>query len=144
MNTSAGGVPVKASVGKSMQGNTSQDTKPELILRRAMWNHGLKGYRVNCRKVPGTPDICHRRLKLAIFVHGCFWHRCPSCNLPLPKTNTDFWRSKFDRNRQRDERVLSELDSDGWHVEVVWECSLRGKTADIEGILHQLEAYWGG
>ena len=134
--------PMNNSVRKSMQGNRSTNTKPELILRKAMWRRGLKGYRVNCKNVPGTPDICNRRLNLAVFVNGCFWHRCPSCALPLPKSNSEYWRTKFARNVERDKLVISKLTSDGWRVEVVWECRLRGKTADIEEVLDQLGKYW--
>ena len=63
---------------------------------------------------------------MAVFVHGCYWHRCPYCALPMPKSNTEFWEAKFSRNRARDERDQRLLAERGWKVLVVWECRLKG------------------
>lgn len=122
------GLPPKPSnpnVSKSMKGNKARDTKPELILRNTLWMNGLRGYRLHYRKVPGSPDICYIRTKLAIFVNGCFWHRCPYCNLRLPKSNVVFWRNKFKRNMERDRLKVKRLKSMGWKTLIVWECQLR-------------------
>ena len=87
-----------------MIANTSKDTKPELRVRRMLREAGYPGYRLHWRiddeegKYVCRPDITYPGRKLAIFVHGCFWHRCPTCNLGLPKTNIDYWREKFERN----------------------------------------------
>ena len=116
--------PSNAYVSKSMRSNTRKDTKPELILRKALRAAGEGGYRLQWN-VPGHPDVCYPGRKVAIFVNGCFWHRCPSCNLPLPKSNTEFWKEKFERNVERDRRKTCELESMGWTVITVWECELR-------------------
>lgn len=108
-----------------MQANKSKNTKPELKVRRALRKAGLPGYRLHWKAASGRPDICYPGRKVAIFVHGCFWHRCPYCALPDPKTNVDFWEAKFARNRARDARNRAELARQGWTVLVVWECRLK-------------------
>jgi len=85
-----------------MKGNKAKNTKPELLLRKALCSTGIRGYSLNWKKVPGKPDIAFPGKKIAIFVNGCFWHRCPICDLPLPKTNIEFWKNKFIRNVERD------------------------------------------
>ena len=122
------GSPPKASsisVSKSMKSNKSKNTKPEVLLRKKLWSSGIKGYRLNWENAPGRPDICFPGKKIAIFVNGCFWHRCPKCNLPLPKTNTEFWENKFIRNVERDKLKIQRLKNDGWKVLVVWECDIK-------------------
>ena len=97
----------------------SKDTKPELAVRRILWRGGLR-YRIHDRTLPGTPDISNKRLRLAVFVDGCFWHGCPTC-YSEPKTNTDFWRDKVCRNRKRREKVRESLQRMGFRVVEVWE-----------------------
>jgi len=91
-------VPSSETVSRTMQANRAKDTAPERILRKSLWECGLRGYRLHSKAVPGRPDISFGRPKVAIFVHGCFWHRCPKCSLPLPKSNREFWIKKFRRN----------------------------------------------
>ncbi|MEQ1922226.1 MAG: hypothetical protein ABL952_06930, partial [Pyrinomonadaceae bacterium] len=79
------------------------------------------------------PDISYVGKKLAIFVHGCFWHRCPKCSYKLPKTNSAFWQAKFERNVARDTRKAEDLRNIGWTVLTVWECDLK---EDLPGIVH--------
>ncbi|NLG11059.1 MAG: very short patch repair endonuclease [Coriobacteriaceae bacterium] len=109
---------------KSMQGNKRRDTKPELILRKMLRDAGYPGYRLQW-KVPGRPDIAYPGRKIAVFINGCFWHRCPKCNLPIPKSNQEFWKAKFRRNVERDRKNTNELEALGWKVFVIWECELR-------------------
>ncbi len=109
---------------KSMKGNVRKDTKPELVLRRMLREAGYPGYRLQW-KVPGRPDICYPGRKLAIFVNGCFWHRCPVCDLPLPKNNREYWEEKFRRNAEKDARDIRMLEEGGWRVVTVWECELK-------------------
>ena len=116
--------PLNESTSKVMSANKAKNTKPELLLRKALWKKGHKGYRLNWKKVPGRPDIAFPGRKLAIFVNGCYWHRCPKCDLPLPKTNTQFWKEKFDNNVKRDKKKNDELLSLGWKVIVIWECEI--------------------
>ena len=108
-----------------MQANRSKNTKPELRVRAALREAGLTGYRLHWKKAPGHPDICFPGRRIAIFVHGCFWHRCPYCSPSRPKTHPEFWEEKFDRNRARDARDNALLVSEGWTVMVVWECRLK-------------------
>ena len=130
-----------------MQANKSKDTKPELRVRRALRDAGLTGYRLHWKGAPGRPDVCFPGRRVAIFVNGCFWHRCPRCQLPLPKSNVDFWRDKFERNRARDARDNELLVADGWTVVVVWECCLEGDLADAamgEVVSEVRRAEWAG
>lgn len=102
----------------------SRDTKPEIALRKALHALGLR-FRLDNRRLPGKPDIVLPRYKAAVFVHGCFWHRHEGCKVATtPKSNTDFWVQKFDRNVARDARVAGELEALGWRVFVAWECDL--------------------
>ena len=107
----------------------STNTKPEEIVRKYLFSHGFR-YRKNDKRYPGKPDIVLPKYRTIIFVNGCFWHRCPHCALPLPKSNVDFWQAKFARNVARDERDLRLLSADGWTVLVVWECALKGDAFD--------------
>ena len=90
---------------------------------------GLSGYRLQW-KVPGHPDVAWPGKKVALFVNGCFWHRCPHCNLSLPKSNVEYWVVKFARNVERDEQSRAALEALGWKVHVVWECQLKKKAID--------------
>ncbi|MBP3893089.1 MAG: very short patch repair endonuclease [Atopobiaceae bacterium] len=119
-----------------MQANRSKNTKPELLVRHKLREAGLSGYRLHWKKAPGKPDVCYPGRKVAVFVNGCYWHRCPHCALPLPKTNVEFWTQKFARNRLRDERDQRLLVEQGWTVLVVWECRLKG--AHLEGTMREL------
>jgi DNA mismatch endonuclease, patch repair protein len=108
-----------------------RDTKPELRVRRALHAAGLR-YRLHAKELPGRPDIVFRPQRLAIFVHGCFWHRHddPTCKLArLPKSRLDFWEPKLRGNRERDIRNISNLEEAGWRVVVLWECQLAKASA---------------
>lgn len=105
----------------------SKDTRPEVLLRKALWNAGFR-YRKNVRSLPGTPDIVLASYRTAIFVNGCFWHGHEGCRLNvMPKTNIRFWKDKINRNRRRDIVSAACLEARGWNVITVWECSLEGK-----------------
>lgn len=117
--------PSSAAVSKVMRANKARDTVPELLLRRALRGAGLPGYVVSPRGLPGRPDVAFRRAKVAIFVHGCFWHRCPHCRPALPKSNRSFWYKKFRLNVARDKRKAQGLRGDGWVVLTFWECKVR-------------------
>lgn len=124
------GVPAASSEATRhvMQANRSKNTKPELKVRAALRAAGLTGYRLHWKKAPGRPDICFPGRRVAIFVHGCFWHRCPHCSLSRPRAHASYWEEKFARNRERDARDEALLVEGGWTVLVVWECELgRGR-----------------
>jgi DNA mismatch endonuclease, patch repair protein len=112
-----------------MQANRRADTGPELALRRALRAIGMRGYRCNLPGLPGRPDVAFTRPRVAIFVHGCFWHRCPHCHPALPKSNRAFWRRKFQMNAERDERKRRQLEASGWTVLEVWECEVEHDAA---------------
>ena len=120
------GVPEASSVATRhvMQANRSKNTTPELTLRAELRAAGLTGYRLHWKKAPGRPDVCFPGRRVAIFVHGCFWH-AHSCTAARPRTHAKFWAEKFARNRARDERNVRELLAAGWTVVVVWECELK-------------------
>lgn len=119
----------KATRSRMMSGIRSRDTKPELVVRRALHGMGYR-YRLHAKELPGRPDIVFRRRQLAIFVQGCFWHRHPDpgCRLArLPKSRLDFWLPKLEGNRRRDVANVERLESAGWRVLLVWECQLKDR-----------------
>lgn len=120
-----------------------KNTKPEEIVRKYLFSQGFR-YRKNDKRLPGTPDIVLPKHKTVIFVNGCFWHGHQGCRyFVVPKTNTEFWMNKIDTNRIRDQKKMSELETMGWKVIVIWECELKpGKQDDTLGkIVKMLEAY---
>jgi DNA mismatch endonuclease, patch repair protein len=119
-----------------MRANKAKNTGPELQLRQALWRAGLRGYRLHPKKIVGRPDIAFMGRKLAIFVHGCFWHRCPKCSTSLPKHNTPFWKAKFERNVDRDARKVSGLIAARWTVLTFWECDLKN---DLSGVTESIQ-----
>ena len=112
-----------------MRAVKSRDTAPERAVR-AMLRTIAPGYRLNRADLPGKPDIVYGRLRLAIFVHGCFWHGhdCPR-GARMPKANAEYWRAKIARNRARDEKTLIALAAMGWRAVVVYECELKAPEA---------------
>lgn len=126
---------VREATAKSMRSNRGKDTKPEWALRRALWAAGLRGYRKNVKGLPGKPDVVFGRGKLAVFVHGCYWHQCPHCRRNrTPSTNAAYWQAKFEANRVRDERNVAELEAMGWQVLVVWECETKDVLAAVDRV----------
>ena len=116
---------------RMMAGIGGRDTKPELVLRRALHARGFR-YRLHDRKLPGTPDLVFRRFGAVCFVHGCFWHRHAGCPYATdPATRPEFWQAKFEANVERDRRVRENLIEAGWRVAIVWECALRSNRAEL-------------
>lgn len=132
----------RAAVRKSMQGNKRRDTKPELLVRQHLREAGFTGYRLDWAKAPGRPDIAFPGRKLAIFVNGCYWHRCPHCNPSVPRKNVEFWQEKFRRNVARDKRALEELHGLGWRTITIWECELKRDRVDatMKRVLAEVQA----
>ena len=116
---------VSEAVSRSMKGNVAKGTKPEVMFRQALREAGLSGYRLNWKKAPGRPDISYPGRKIAIFINGCYWHRCPFCKPSTPKRNVDYWTWKFERNKERDKRKKRDLKRAGWKVFVFWECQIK-------------------
>lgn len=117
--------PKSSIVSKVMSANKGKNSKPELALRKELCRHGVRGYRLHFTKIPGNPDIVWVGIRRAIFVHGCFWHRCPTCAYPIPKTNREYWEAKFSRNIARDKRNILRLNELGWSVLIIWECEIK-------------------
>ena len=103
----------------------AKGTKPELIVKKYIYELGYRGYRLNYKKVEGRPDICFTKNKKAIFINGCFWHRCPHCNLSIPKHNKKIWTKKFNDNVKRDKQKRERLIENGWKVITIWECQIK-------------------
>ena len=122
-----------------MQSNKGYDTGPERKLRALLREGGLTGYRTGYKRAAGRPDVAFPAKRLAVFVHGCFWHRCPRCRLALPKAHRAYWRRKFQLNRARDKRQLKALAAAGWRALTVWECALKPKNrARLDTVLRAI------
>ena len=98
----------------------SRQTEPEIAFRRYLWQRGWRGYRINLKNLPGKPDIVYTSKKVAIFIDGCFWHKCPRCFVE-PKTNKNYWIPKIERNIERDLEQNNLLRNLGWSVVRIWE-----------------------
>lgn len=107
-----------------MSGIRGKDTKPEVAVRRLLHAVGFR-FRLHRKDLPGKPDLVLPKHRVAIFVHGCFWHGHESCDLfRLPKSRTDFWAKKISSNRARDKRNQLQLLEEGWRIIEVWECAI--------------------
>jgi DNA mismatch endonuclease, patch repair protein len=114
-----------------------RDTKPELIVRKALHARGYR-YRLHDKRLPGRPDIVFPARRKAVLVNGCFWHMHEGCALArMPKSRLDFWRGKLEANRARDVIKLEQLRELGWDVEIVWECQIR----DMDVVMERLENF---
>lgn len=119
---------------KTMSAIKSQDTKAELALRRRLWAKGFR-YRIHY-SIEGRPDIAFPSKKIAVFVDGCFWHKCPEC-FSCPKSNESYWIPKLDRNAERAEEVNASLESEGWRVLRFFECRIK---KNLEGVVDIISA----
>lgn len=100
-------------------------TKPEEVVAKYLFANGFR-YRRNVKGLPGTPDIVLKKYRTVIFVNGCFWHCHEGCKwFVFPETNAEFWKKKFDCNRERDKQNYKKLQDNGWNVIIVWECEIR-------------------
>jgi DNA mismatch endonuclease (patch repair protein) len=131
--------PPASSIGvrNVMRANRRRNTGPELLLRSALTRAGLRGYRLEPPGVPGRPEIAFSRYKIAVFVHGCFWHRCPHCEPALPRSHRVFWKRKFELNVERDERKRRDV------IEF-WECEVKRDSdkcaSRVSGLVDRLSA----
>ena len=117
----------------------SKNTTPELTVRRAAHRLGYR-FRLHRKDLPGTPDVVFPRLGVALFVHGCFWHRHAGCKrCTTPKTRANFWSAKFEANVRRDKLKAASLKEMGWRVLTIWECETQDADM-LEAILRDLAA----
>jgi DNA mismatch endonuclease (patch repair protein) len=130
-----------ATRSRMMSGIRSTNTRPELVLRKALHRLGFR-YTLHAKNIPGKPDMSFPSRKAVIFVHGCFWHGHDCRFFKLPQTRPDFWQAKIDRNRRRDDIVAAQLRSAGWRQLIVWECALRGAGRDAPAKVAALAANW--
>lgn len=113
-----------------MAGIKSKNTKPEMTVRKYLHAKGFR-YRLHVRGLPGSPDLALTKHRVAIFVHGCFWHRHAGCRYATtPSSNVEHWDLKFQANIERDIRKQAALEAAGWHAIVVWECELRQNASE--------------
>lgn len=133
-------IKTKESRSYNMSRIAGKDTKPEELVRKYLFSKGFR-YRKNVRKLPGTPDLVLPKYRTVIFVNGCFWHGHEGCKYyVLPKTNTEFWKEKIEKNKERDLKERMQLRTMGWHVILLWECQLKSKVRDqnLKGLLYTL------
>ncbi|QNP43987.1 DNA mismatch endonuclease Vsr [Sphingomonas daechungensis] len=117
----------------------STDTKPEMRVRRLLHRMGFR-FRLHRCDLPGKPDVVLPRYRLAILVHGCFWHQHPGCrHARLPRTRQNYWLPKLARTQERDLRNVVELNRLGWRTLTIWECSV-DKLDKLEAILRRVTA----
>lgn len=126
-----------ATRSRMMSGIRARNTKPEILIRSLLHRQGFR-FRLHARELPGKPDIVLSRFHAVIFVHGCFWHGHDCPFFKWPSTRPEFWRDKIGRNQENDRRAMAALRTSGWRIGVVWECALRGKNRDVEGVALKL------
>ena len=118
-----------------------KNTQPEMILRRGLHALGFR-YRLHDRKLPGTPDLTFPRRRVALFVHGCFWHGHDCPLFRWPKTREEFWRAKITRNIENDRKHRAALRADGLRVGVVWECAIKRRDrSEVDAVIRRV-ARW--
>lgn len=115
-----------------------KDTKPEINLRKLLFSKNIRGYRTNA-KITGRPDICFTKYKIAIFIDGCYWHKCLKC-YKEPQTNKQFWINKINNNVERDKKTNEILSNEGWTVIRFWEHEIKNNIDKcIRDIIKQLK-----
>lgn len=118
-----------------MSGIRGKDTQPELVLRKGLFRLGIR-FRLHVASLPGRPDIVIGKSRVAILVHGCFWHSHHGCSyFKVPGTNRGFWEKKLRENQDRDARNLLALQSAGWRIALVWECATRVAPDDVVSLV---------
>ena len=124
---------------ENMRRIRSKNTAPELAVRHLTWKLGFSGYRIHRNDIPGKPDLAWISQKIAIFVHGCFWHGHDCAEgIRKPKSNQSYWIPKIERNRQRDIENMTTLRANGWRILVIWECEIKDTPLLSEKIRHFL------
>lgn len=107
-----------------------KNTKPEMLVRKFLFSMGLR-YRLHDKKLPGKPDLVFLKHGVVVFIHGCYWHGHDGCKyFVVPKTRTEWWVNKINRNKLNDSNSISELKRTGWKVITVWECELKSNKRD--------------
>jgi len=126
---------------KNMAAVRNKNTKPELLIRKGLHRLGFR-FRLHDRKLPGKPDLVLPKYNAVIFVNGCFWHRHDCHLFKWPYTRKEFCQTKIEGNRARDIESIKQLQSMGWRVLTIWECSLKGKARLQEDELFSRVSIW--
>lgn len=126
---------------RMMRGIRGKDTRPEMLVRRALHARGLR-YLLHHKDLPGAPDLVFPKYRAVVFVHGCFWHGHGCHMFRWPATRQEFWRNKITRNQETDARAVAALLGAGWRVGEVWECALRGRQRRPVGVIADRLALW--
>lgn len=130
----------EATRSKMMGNIKAKNTQPEIIVRKYLHANGYR-FRLHRKDLPGNPDIVLPKLKTCIFVHGCFWHRHTNCKFStIPKSRTEFWQDKFSKTVERDLRHISQLQSEGWSVLIIWECELKLGNSVLQSMVQKLKS----
>ncbi|MGH8242917.1 MAG: very short patch repair endonuclease [Steroidobacteraceae bacterium] len=130
-----------ATRSRMMSGIRSRDTMPERLIRSELHRLGFR-FRLHSSKIPGRPDLVLPKYRVAVFVHGCFWHGHDCPLFRLPRTRRDFWKAKINRNRERDDQVKQAILEAGWRHLTVWECAFRGGGEDAVARTAKRAAHW--
>lgn len=130
----------KTTRSRMMSGIKGKNTKPEILIRSLLHQGGFR-FRIHDNNLPGQPDIVLKKYRAVIFIHGCFWHRHECHLFKWPKTRSEFWKNKINRNHEKDIRTLRELEALGWRVCIVWECAVKGANKDFKKITMQLVSW---
>lgn len=131
----------KKTRSRMMSGIRAKDTKPELLIRKALFARGFR-YRIHDKRLPGKPDLVFPKYNAVIFVHGCFWHRHKCHLFKWPSTRPEFWKSKINRNVEVDKNNYTSLKNNGWRILTIWECSLKGKSRlKLDNVINETEKW---
>ena len=115
----------------------AKNTKPEIIIRKLIYASGIRGYRLNYRLL-GKPDMVFPKRRIAVFIDGCFWHKCPKCFIK-PGTNKKFWKKKIESNVERDKMVNSQLRKKRWKVFRIWEHEVKNERIAKRKIVNRIK-----
>tara|TARA_R110002167_G_C12703444_1_gene653982 strand:+ start:9197 stop:9679 length:483 start_codon:yes stop_codon:yes gene_type:complete len=126
---------------RMMSGIKSKNTKPELLIRKALFSRGFR-YRLHDSRLPGKPDLVFLKYRAVILINGCFWHRHECHLFKWPSSRPDFWRKKLEGNYSRDQRNLQLLHSSDWRTLVIWECAIKGKQRLLMDVLADQITHW--
>lgn len=126
---------------RNMAAIRSKHTKPEILVRRALFSRGYRYY-LHRTDLPGKPDLILPKYRAAIQIQGCFWHKHDCRYFKWPATRAEFWRNKINANAIRDQRSLYQLKVEGWRALIVWECAIKGTSANaFESLIDQVERW---
>lgn len=125
---------------RMMSGIRSKDTQPEVLIRKLLHSRGFR-FRLHVRRLPGKPDIVLKKHRAVIFVHGCFWHQHHCRLFRWPSTRPEFWKAKLGRNCEIDARAIRELQSQGWRTCIIWECSVKNRLSDLDGVTDRISSW---